>query len=129
MVAHNAPLRVLVVEDDPDVRQSFADLLRCWGHQTVLASDGVTALRVVEEQTPDVILLDLGLPHMNGLELAKIIRGRWPDKPPVLIAVTGYGTTEDCHRSNEAGIDFHLLKPVEPDELECILAHYRSDAN
>ena len=125
MLTQKARLRAMVVDDDPNVRQSFADLLRCWGHQTVQAPDGMTALRLVEEQTPDVILLDIGLPHMDGLELARIIRGRWPYKPPVLIAMTGYGATEDRCRSNEAGIDFHLLKPVEPDELECILAHYR----
>jgi CheY-like chemotaxis protein len=113
---------VLVVDDDSDVRQSFADLLRCWGHKTVQAPDGAAALRLVEELLPDVILLDLGLPYMSGLELAKVIRGRWPYQLPLLIAVTGYGTTEDCQQCIEAGFDFHLLKPCEPEELRSILA-------
>jgi CheY-like chemotaxis protein len=123
--AQSASLLVLVVEDEPDTRQSYATLLDCWGHKTVAAPDGVAALRFVEQQAPDVILLDLGLPRMSGLEVAKVIRGRWPCKPPVLIAVTGFGMTEDRQRSCDAGIDFHLLKPVQPDDLRCILEHCR----
>jgi CheY-like chemotaxis protein len=96
-----------VVEDEPDTRKTYALLLQGWGHVPLLARDGVTALHAVDEHAPDVILLDLALPHLDGLQLAKAIRGRWPYQPPLLIAVTGYGTTEDRHRTRAAGIDFH----------------------
>ena len=121
----NPSLRVLVVEDEPDTGKTYAAILKYWGHIPVLAQDAVIALHAVDEPAPDVILLDLGLPHMDGLQLAKVIRLRWPYKPPVLIAVTGYGTTEDRRRSSEAGIDFHLLKPVELHELKCNLGRCR----
>jgi len=114
-------LSILIVEDDLDSAKMTAMLLRIWGHNPTVVHDGQTALTVTEANRPDVILLDLGLPHFDGLKVARAIRKRWPYKPPLLIAVTGYGTTEDRRLCNEAGIDFHLLKPVEPDELRSLL--------
>jgi CheY-like chemotaxis protein len=123
-------LRVLVVEDEPQALDSLAQLLGGWGHAPVAAPDGEAALRALERECPDVVLLDIGLPDMDGLEVARRIRQRWPYKPPVLIAVTGLGTTEDRRASNEAGVDLHLLKPVDAAELECLLGQCRpTDSN
>jgi len=91
------------------------------GHEPAIATDGCSALDLIEHHVFDVILLDLCLPHMNGFEIAAKIRQRWPYKPPLLIAQTGYGTTDMRERSNQVGIDLHLLKPVDPTELQCIL--------
>jgi CheY-like chemotaxis protein len=113
-------LRVLVVEDDYDAAASSVALLRLWGHQTWLAHDGLAALALAEQEAPDVILLDIGLPRMDGYQIAKALRAKRPCKRPVLIAVTGYGAPQDRRQSYEAGIDLHLVKPVDPQELQHI---------
>jgi len=114
-------LRVLVVEDDPDTALSFATLLELWGYLAGVATEPAKALRLAEQARPDVIFLDIGLPDMDGYQLAAKIRQRWPGKPPYVIAITGYGMADDRRQSREAGIDLHLVKPVDPDQLKCIL--------
>jgi len=116
-------LRVLVVDDDLATAESYAILMRLWGHDPSIALDGNSALELVENQVFDAILLDLGMPQMSGFEVAERIRQRWPYKPPLLIAQTGYGTTDMRERSNQVGIDLYLLKPIDPVELQSILAH------
>jgi CheY-like chemotaxis protein len=119
-------LHILIVEDNPDSAFSTALLLRLYGHEVRMVHDGQTAVRVIGEDTPDVVLLDIGLPGLDGWEVARQIRRSPQHKKPFLIAVTGYGQDDDRRRSAEAGIDLHLVKPVDPLELQEILRKYQS---
>ena len=110
-------LRVLIVEDHEDTAASLAMLLRLYGHVVEIAADGSSALRAVQASPPDVVLLDISLPKMNGWLVAEQIREQSTWKRPLLVAITGRGMTADRLRSQEVGIDLHLVKPVEPAEL------------
>jgi CheY-like chemotaxis protein len=114
--------RVLVVEDDRLVAESMLELLRAWAYDVRLATTAPAALELVPTFRPDVVLLDLSLPGMDGLELARTLRARPAATTPVLIALTGYGEEQDRAASRAAGIDHHLVKPVEIDELRRLLA-------
>jgi len=114
-------LRVLVAEDNEDSAETMAMLLRLYGHQVEVASDGPRALEAVKASQPDVVLLDIGLPKLDGWQVAKQIREQGNGSRPFLIAISGYGTEADKLRSEEAGIDVHLVKPVDPIELKNIL--------
>lgn len=117
-------LRILVVEDHDDTAASLSMLLRLNGYEVEVAVDGPSALEAVKDSSPDVVLLDIGLPKMNGWLVAKQIREQDVWKRPLLVAVTGYGTQADRLRSQEAGIDLHLVKPVEPGALEDLLKRF-----
>lgn len=119
-------LHILIVEDNPDSAFSTALLLRLYGHEVRMVHDGRAALQVIGEDPPDVVLLDIGLPGLDGWEVARQIRRPPEQKKPFLIAITGYGQEEDRRRSAEAGIDLHLVKPVDPLELQEILCKYQS---
>jgi two-component system CheB/CheR fusion protein len=114
--------RVLIVEDNPDARESLAMLLEMEGHEVRSAQDGDTALEIVEEFQPEVVVLDIGLPKMDGFEVIKRLRTRTGGMQPTVIAVTGYGQAEDRLRTEEAGFDRHLTKPVDPKEVMAIVA-------
>ena len=114
--------RVLVVDDNVDSVDSLAMLLRMMGHEVETASDGEAALKAAEEFRPDVAILDIGLPKVNGYDLAKQIRQRPWAKDTVLVALTGWGQAQHRRRSVEAGFNHHLTKPVEFDVLQQILA-------
>jgi two-component system OmpR family response regulator len=114
-------LRVLLVEDLEDCAVTTADLLRRYGHDVEIASNGSEALRKVEAYDPHVVLLDLGLPGMDGHAVAKRIKQQASSVCPVLIALTGHATSEDRRKSAEAGIAIHLVKPADPRQLEAIL--------
>jgi CheY-like chemotaxis protein len=109
--------RVLVVDNCHEAAVSLAWLLERWGFQPVLAYDGPSALAVALARPPDAVLLEVGLPGMDGYEVARRLRGRPQTAPALLIALTRYGQEEDLGRCREAGIDLHLLKPYEPEEL------------
>jgi CheY-like chemotaxis protein len=117
------PLRVLVVDDDRDTADSYCVLLSLWGHRPFAAYDAASALSAARQQQPHVALLDVALPAVNGLELARRLRAE-PGLDVLLVAVTGYGTAEDRARCAAAGFDHHLLKPVEPDALRGLLTEY-----
>ena len=119
------PLRILIVEDDADCGESLALVLRFYGYAVEIASSGLEALAVAETGRPDVALVDIGLPGMDGYELAGHLRRPRPLKSPLLIAVTGYGQDKDRRRSAAAGFDLHLVKPIAPDELRVILEKFR----
>jgi two-component system OmpR family response regulator len=119
-------MRVLVVEDDVQAARALDHLLRAAGHETDLAHDGLTALRAAENNHPDVVLLDIGLPGLGGWELAAQLQALPADKRPLLVAVTGYDQEEDRRRSLEAGIDLHLTKPVDAGKLQHLLQRFRS---
>jgi signal transduction histidine kinase len=106
--------RVLVVEDNDDAREAMTLLLREEGHDVRAASDGLRALAEVQDFTPDVVLLDIGLPGLDGYAVARKLRALPQTAGAMLVAITGYGQAEDRALSRDAGFDYHLLKPVEP---------------
>jgi PAS domain S-box-containing protein len=115
-------LRVLVVEDEPAVEEMLVMLLRLWGHAVQAVHDGPGALAVAPTFRPQVVLCDIGLPGMNGYQLARHLRQQLALNKLVLIAITGYGQEEDQRRAREAGFDHHLAKPVDPVPFEKLLA-------
>jgi PAS domain S-box-containing protein len=114
--------RVLLVEDNPDMAESLTTLLELLGHRVRSVSDGVTALDAARANAPDVMLVDIGLPGMDGYEIARLVRQDPDLKEVLLVAVTGYGRGEDKQRALEAGFDYHLVKPLDPDELNEVVA-------
>jgi CheY-like chemotaxis protein len=118
-------LRILLVEDHADTAESTAMILRHAGHEVFIAADGLAALQQAAASVPDVVLLDLGLPGMNGWEVARRLRSQPQTPRPLLIAVTGFGQKADRLHSYELGIDLHLTKPLDPAELEGFLARYQ----
>jgi CheY-like chemotaxis protein len=119
-----ASLRVLVVEDHLDVATSTAEVLRKDGCEVSFAMDGPSALAAAHAVQPDVVLLDIGLPKMDGYEVARRLSGVRQGKL-YLIAVTGFANQEARRRSAEAGIDMHLAKPADPEQLLRILQFRR----
>lgn len=117
-----ASRRVLLVDDNADAIESLATLLRLQGHEVRLAHDGMTALKTAESFQPEVVLLDIGLPGMDGYEVAGRLRREVRLDRALLAALTGYGQEDDRRRSRAAGIDVHLVKPVDLDALHAILA-------
>jgi PAS domain S-box-containing protein len=117
-----AARRILVVDDNVDAAQSLGILLKMMGHDTALAHDGASALEVAEAYRPDLVLLDIGLPRLNGYEVARRLRQQPGLRDVVLVAVSGWGQEEDRRRGREAGFDFHLTKPVDPVALKKLLA-------
>jgi CheY-like chemotaxis protein len=131
---HDAPApvvprrRILIVDDNEDGATSLSMLLNLVGHQTFTANDGHEALSAFERIRPDVALLDIGLPGINGFEVARRIRELPFGREAVLIAVTGWGQEDDRSRSRAAGFDAHLVKPVNHEELTKLLAAMPSHA-
>jgi PAS domain S-box-containing protein len=115
------PARVLVVDDNVDAAESLAMLLQSDGHTVSVAHNGVDAVQRAEAWRPDIAVLDVGLPGMNGYEVASVLRQRG-DTCPELIAVTGYGQAADTKRAFEAGFRFHLVKPVDARDLTTAIA-------
>jgi CheY-like chemotaxis protein len=115
-------LRVLVADDNKNTADSLGMLLTAWGHEPLIAYDGLAALKKGQNDHPDVALLDLGLPGMDGYRLAQQLRREPALKNITLIAVTGYKWKDAHLRSQEYGFDHHLVKPVDPKQLESLLA-------
>ena len=118
----SASRRVLVIDDNQDSTTSMAMLLKLVGHEVCVAADGNTGLREAERFLPQVVLLDIGLPDINGYEVARRLRQHPSLQSATLIAMTGYGQPEDRQRSSEAGFHHHLVKPVDWETLERLLA-------
>jgi two-component system CheB/CheR fusion protein len=116
-------LRVLVVEDNLDTAESLSALLRLWGHEVRVVHDGLSAVDAAHEQHPEVVLLDIGLPGLDGYQVAKRLRDDHEIDGALLVAMTGYGQPDDRRRSREAGIHHHFVKPVEPFVLRTLLAN------
>lgn len=114
--------RILVVDDNRDSALSLALLLKVAGDETFTAHDGLEAVEAAERLNPDVILLDIGLPRLNGYEVARHIREQPWGQKVVLIALTGWGQEEDRRKSNEAGFNSHLVKPVDHSVLNKLLS-------
>jgi CheY-like chemotaxis protein len=115
-------LRVLVVDDNVDAAEVLAEALRALGHEVAVAHDGREALVLAASFDPDAAVLDIGLPGMDGYELARRIRALAAARPPRLVALTGYGQDGDRVRAREAGFDVHLVKPVDLDAVVGLFA-------
>jgi CheY-like chemotaxis protein len=125
----NQALRILVVDDNVDAAESIAMLLSLDGHDVRSVHDAQRALDLAAEFGPDLVLLDIGLPGMDGYEVARRLRLRQDLTPLRLVAVTGYGQQEDRDRARDAGFDQHLVKPVEPDALNAVLGSVQAAKN
>jgi CheY-like chemotaxis protein len=117
--------RILVVDDNVDAAESLGALLRCLGAEVVTVHDGPSALEALRAEKPSAAVLDIGMPGMDGYEVAKRARATPDGADLTLIALTGWGNDEDRRRSREAGIDHHLVKPVDLHVLEELLAARR----
>ncbi len=118
-VAHK---RILVVDDNADAALTTQTLLELQGHEVQAASDGEAALAAVQTFRPEVVILDIGLPGMDGYEIAKRLRAMPETAHALLIALSGYGQAEDIRKSKESGFDHHLLKPAETGRIEALIS-------
>lgn len=118
--------RILVVDDNRDSASTLAILLRLMGNVTQTANDGLEAVELASEFRPDVVLLDIGLPKLDGYEACRRIRQQPGGADIVVVAVTGWDQDEDRVRTSEAGFDHHLVKPVDQATLAEILASVTS---
>jgi CheY-like chemotaxis protein len=120
--ATGAARRILIADDNADAAELLEMWLKMNGHDVRSAQDGEAALVLAETMQPDVLLLDIGMPKMNGYDVARRIRQKPWGSRAVLIALTGWGQEEDLRRSREAGFDHHLTKPVEPSAIDALIA-------
>jgi CheY-like chemotaxis protein len=117
------PLEVLIVEDCPDTARSLAYLVQHWGHLPTVAHNGPDALTLAIASSPDVVLLDIGMPGMDGWEVARRLRASDGGGRPLLIVMSGYCREEDLEVSRLSGCHLHLAKPVNPDTLQYLLRY------
>jgi two-component system, OmpR family, response regulator len=115
------PRRVLLVDDSVDAAEAMSMLLETLGHDVRVMHDGPSALAMVDEFAPEVVILDIGLPGMNGFEVARDLRTRAVTKSALLIALTGYGADSDRQKAHDAGFDHHLVKPVSFTAIETVI--------
>ena len=113
--------RILVVDDSVDSAETLGELLKIWGYDVRLAHDGPGAVAAARDYRPEVVLLDIGLPGIDGFAVAAQLRkegigGR------MLVALTGYGEKQDRDKAQQVGFDHHLVKPIDPDTLQKLLA-------
>jgi signal transduction histidine kinase len=115
------PLHIVVVEDNEDAADTLEMWLQEMGHRVRVARTGPEGIELVREAKPDVVLCDIGLPELDGVELCRRVRAAQKESPPVMVALTGWGMEEDRRRTADAGFEHHLVKPVVPDQLRAIL--------
>jgi len=113
--------RILVADDNSDAASSLGMLLEMMGHEVCIVHDGVEAVEKASTFGPDIILLDLGMPQLNGYEACSRIRAQPSNKGTLIVALTGWTQDDKIKRSQQAGFDFHLIKPVELPALEKLL--------
>jgi two-component system, sensor histidine kinase len=113
--------QILVVDDNADAAEGLSDFLRALGHSVRTARDGASAIEEASRLRPEIVILDIGLPDMDGHEVARRLRAQASLRPSVLVALTGYGQESDRQLSREAGFDHHLVKPVDLRKLESLL--------
>jgi signal transduction histidine kinase/CheY-like chemotaxis protein len=121
--------KLLLVEDNPDQRAALAELLKMRGYQVIEATDGFEALRLVSEHAPHACIIDIGLPAMNGYELARRLRNLPQSHQARLVAVSGFGMPDDKRAFQEAGFDHYLPKPTDVDELERLLSQSKDGSS
>lgn len=118
-------MHILIVDDNADLVELLRMLLEAQGYAVDTASDGAQAVQMVATVRPDVLLVDIGLPDVDGYEVARRVRTTTKSPWPFLVAMTGYGQPEDRRRAMEAGFDEHMVKPVTKDQLGKLLSHVR----
>jgi CheY-like chemotaxis protein len=118
-------LRILIVDENVDAARILGVLCDEMGHECKFAYDGLAALEAARRLRPDVILLDLGLPGVDGFEVARQLRADPAFRDVLIIAVTGFGSDEDRQRARDVGIDYHLVKPADPVFIESLLRRRR----
>jgi signal transduction histidine kinase/DNA-binding response OmpR family regulator len=128
LAAPTAGKRVLVIDDNIDAAESIAVYLRLEGHEVRTVSDGPQAVAIAQVFAPHVAVVDIGLPGMNGYEVARRLRLKGQEAPALLIALTGYGQKEDRTRSTEAGFDHHFVKPADPRVIQQAIASWRASS-
>jgi CheY-like chemotaxis protein len=116
------PRRVLLVDDSVDAAEAMSMLLETLGHEVRVVHDGPSALAIVDDFAPEVVILDIGLPGMSGFDVARELRMRAVTKTALLIALTGYGADSDKQEARDAGFDHHLVKPVSFTAIETVIA-------
>jgi len=121
--------RILIVDDNVDSADSLAMLLEITGNKTYMAHDGVEAIEAIEKYRPEVVLLDIGLPKIDGHEVCRHVREQPWGKHIVVIALTGWGQEDDRRKSEEAGFNGHLVKPVDYDKLLELLSELTAGGN
>ena len=119
------PLRVALVEDNDDVRLLMGEVLQNWGHEVIQAATGALGVQLIVAEQPDIAFIDIGLPDMDGYELARQVRARFSSPGPLLVALSGFGQQRDRERASLAGFDDHLAKPASPIDLKRLLAEAR----
>jgi CheY-like chemotaxis protein len=120
------PVCILIAEDDAESAEMLALRLGLEGYVVHIASDGVAAIESAELHRPDIVLLDIGLPKMDGYEVARRLQQKRKPRKPLLIAITGHGQQPERLRAYEAGIDLHLTKPVSAEELLGLLGRFQA---
>ena len=113
--------RVLIVEDNQDTGDMYRMLIELSGHEALVAQNGALGLELLKSARPDIALVDIGLPGMDGYEIARRFRAEPDSDRVVLVALTGYGSSTDRDRCRQAGFDLHMLKPVDPQALQSLL--------
>ncbi len=121
----DALLRILVVDDNEDTAQGLAFLFQAWGHEARVVHDGLAAIEAAREYQPEVVVLDIGLPRMDGFEVAPRLRLLPGLSRTLIVATSGYGRDKDRRRAREVGIDCYLVKPFDVWRLEEIIASHR----
>jgi CheY-like chemotaxis protein len=114
--------RILIVDDDADGLEAMRMLLELWGHEVDVAQNGERGIELALSRRPEVVLLDIAMPGMDGYEVAERIRAAPGGHEPFLVALTGWGRVEDHRRARLAGFDTYVLKPAEPAHLQALLA-------
>ena len=117
-------VRILIADDNRDAADTMGMLLELGGHEVIVAHSGNQALELGRQRRPDVVILDIGMPDLNGYDVARTARNEEWGKSAYLIALTGWGQAEDKERARLAGFDRHLTKPVDPDLVEEILKQH-----
>jgi two-component system CheB/CheR fusion protein len=120
--------RVLIVDDNREAAETVALLVRSQGHEVKVAFDGPSACASASSEVPDLVLLDIGLPGMDGYQVARRLRSDASTAGATIVAVSGYGQDEDCNRSSAAGFDAHLVKPVGFEKIAALLSRLGPEA-
>ncbi|HWQ18491.1 MAG TPA: response regulator [Methanotrichaceae archaeon] len=128
-LAEKNPLRILVAEDNPSSQKVLVEMLRRMGYRADMAADGKEVLQALERQPYDLVLMDVQMPEMDGLEAARQIRKRWPDNGPKIVAITAYAMAGDREKCLEAGMDDYIAKPVQKGDLIQVLKSIRPGAS
>lgn len=126
-IMQKRPTRILLAEDIETSQKVAQQMLHNLGYEVDTVTNGIEVLRALERKHYDIVLMDIKMPEMDGLEATRNIRQRWPNGPKI-IALTAYGLEEDKERFIEAGMDDYISKPVRKEDLEKALAKYRSEA-